>query len=300
VQLFLIVGASGFIGNKLYNHFKSKGLDVKGTYYSKTFKGAEKDGIYLDFNDSDFSNILQLKGLTHIFLCHGMTGIDECKINRDISYKINVTNTTELLKNFTYSNVIPIYLSTSMVYRGTKKNFAESDTPAPSTEYGKQKVEVENYITKEFNKYIILRLTKVYGVEKDDQTLFTSWLDSLIEHKTIYSADDILISPIFVMDVVHALDGLVFGKYYGIFNLGGQETLTRYECSLKLAKFFNLDSSFIQRCSIRDFNFVEPRLRYSALNSSKVIAATGIKLTSLEDSFKLIKKLRNKRGLEIG
>lgn len=298
--MLLIIGASGFIGNKLYNHFKSKGLDVKGTYYSKTFEGAEKDGIYLDFNDSDFSSILKLEDLTHVFLCHSITGIDACKINRDISYKINVTNTTELLKHFIHTNVVPIYLSTDMVYSGTKKNFAESDAPAPPTEYGRQKVEVENYITKEFNKYIILRLTKVYGVEKDDQTLFTSWLGSLIKHKTIYSADDILISPIFVKDVIHALDSLVFGKHYGIFNLGGQETLTRYECSLKLAEFFNLDSSFIQRCSIKDFNFVEPRPLYNSLNSSKVRAATGIKLTSLEDSFKLIKKLRNKRGVEIG
>lgn len=288
--MLLVIGASGFIGNKLYNYFKSKGLDVKGTYHSKTFEGAERDGIYLDLSNPDFSNILDLKNLTHVFFCQGVTNIDQCKINRNSSYKINVTNTIKLLKSFIYTTVVPIYLSTDMVYSGTPKNSTESDTLAPPTEYGKQKVEVENYITTQFSKYIILRLSKVYGIEKGDQTLFTSWLDSLMKHKTILSADDVFISPIYVIDVVHALDSLVTGKHYGIFNLGGDETATRYEFSQILARFFNYDLSLIEKKSINDFKFIEPRPLYSSLSSSRIIEATGIKLTSLEDCFKLIEK----------
>ena len=59
--MLLVIGASGFIGNKLYSYFKSKGLDIKGTYYSKTFEGAERDGMYLDLSNPAFSNILDLK-----------------------------------------------------------------------------------------------------------------------------------------------------------------------------------------------------------------------------------------------
>ena len=291
--MFLIVGASGFIGNKLYNYFKSKGLEVKGTYYSRTFEGAERDGIDLNLGNPDFSNILGLNDLTHIFFCHGVTNIDECKMNRDSSYKINVTNTIKLLESFRHTDVVPIYLSTDMVYSGTQKNSTESDMPAPVTEYGRQKVQVENYITTQFSKYIILRLSKVYSIEKGDQTLFTSWLDSLMERKTILAAADIFISPIYVMDVVHALDGLVTGKHYGIFNLGGQETATRYEFSRRLAKFFNYDLSLIEEKSVNDFNFIEPRPLYSSLSSAKTIEATGIKLTSLEDCFKLMGKYIN-------
>lgn len=292
--MLLVIGASGFIGNKLYNYFKSKGLEVKGTYYSKTFEGAERDGIYLDLSNPDFLSILDLKDLTHISFCNGVTDIDECKINRHSSHKINVTNTIKLLEGFRHTHVVPIYLSTDMVYSGTQKNFTESDIPAPPTEYGKQKVEVENYITTQFSKYIILRLSKVYGIEKGDQTLFTSWLDSLMGHKTIFSAADIFLSPIYVMDVVHALDGFVTGKHYGIFNLGGQETATRYEFSQRLAKFFKYDPSLIEKKSINDFKFIEPRPIYSSLSSSKTIEATGIKLTPLEDCFKLIKNSYNK------
>ncbi len=126
--MFLVIGASGFIGAKLYKHFKNKGLDVKGTYYSRTFEGAERDGIYLDLGNPDFSNILALKDLTHIFFCNGITNIDECKINRSSSYKINVANTIKLLDSFRHA--VPIYLSTDMVYSGTPKNPTESDIPA--------------------------------------------------------------------------------------------------------------------------------------------------------------------------
>jgi len=294
--VFLVIGASGFIGNKLYTYFKSKGLEVRGTYHSKTFEVGEKDGIYLDLDNPDFSNILKLRELTHIFFCDGVTNIDECKINRDSSYKINVTNTIKLLESFRHTCVVPIYLSTDMVYSGTQKEFTESDIPAPPTEYGKQKLEVENYITLQFSNYIILRMCKVYGIEKGDQTLFTSWLDSLMRHKTVFSAADIFISPIYVMDVVHTLDCLVTRKHYGIFNLGGHETATRYEFAKRLAEFFMLELTLIDKKSINEFKFIEQRPLYSSLSSSKTLEATGIELTSLEDCFKLMKENYNKKG----
>jgi dTDP-4-dehydrorhamnose reductase len=183
-----------------------------------------------------------------------------------------------------------------MVYSGTQKEFTESDIPAPTTEYGKQKLEVENYITRQFSNYINLRLTKVYGIEKGDQTLFTSWLDSLMRHETIFSVADIFISPIYIMDVVRILDCLVTQKHYGIFNLGGHETATRYEFSKRLAEFFMLDLSLIEKKPINDFQFIEPRPLYSRLSYSKIIEATGIELTSIEDSFKLMKENYNKLG----
>jgi dTDP-4-dehydrorhamnose reductase len=292
--MILVIGASGFIGNKLYSYFTSKGLDIRGTYHSKTFEAAEKDGIYLDLGNPDFSNILDLKDLTHIFFCNGVTNIDECKINRNSSYKINVTNTIKLLESFKHIHVIPIYLSTDMIYSGTKKEFTEYDIPTPHTEYGRQKLEVENYITTQFSNYIILRLTKVYGIEKGDQTLFTSWLDSLIEHKTIFVTDDNFISPIYIMDVINTLDCLLTRKQYGTFNLGGHETATRYEFSKRLAEFFMYDLSLIERKSISEFKFIEQRPLYSSLSSSKTIEATGIELTLMEDCFKAMKENYNK------
>ncbi|MEW6102617.1 MAG: sugar nucleotide-binding protein [bacterium] len=284
--MFLIVGASGFVGNKLYIYFKNKGQDVKGTYYLKTFE----DGIYLNLNEADFSRILELKNLTHIFLCNGITNIDECKINREVSYRINVINTIKLLENFIEKNVVSVYLSTDMVYKGDIKFYKESNGVSPITEYGRQKVEVENYIMKTFKRYIILRLTKIFGIEKDDKTLFTSWLELLRGKKTIFSADDVFISPIFIMDVVHSLDRLVSGRHYGIFNLGGCELLTRYELSKRLANFFGYDLSLIQRKSIKSFGFVEPRPLFSSVDSSKIIELTGTKLTPLENCFKLMVK----------
>ena len=56
--MYLIVGASGFIGNNLYIYFRDKGLSVMGTYHSHKFKGCDIDGIKLDFNEPDFSRIL--------------------------------------------------------------------------------------------------------------------------------------------------------------------------------------------------------------------------------------------------
>lgn len=286
----LIVGASGFIGNKLYSYLKGKGLDVKGTYYFHTFEGAEKDGIYLDLGNPDFSPILDLKNLSHIFLCHGITDIDQCKINRKFAYKINVANAISLLGEFVHSDVVPIYLSTDMVYDGTKQNLKEFDIMAPITEYGKQKLAVEVYIKAKFKKYIILRLTKVFGVERGDGTLFTAWLDSLMGHEVILCADDVFISPVYVMDVVQALDDLVVGEHYGVFNFGGLQIATRYELAQRFARYFKCNMALVERKSIGDFKFVEPRPLYSSLDSSKIMELLGLKQMPFEECFKLIEQ----------
>lgn len=290
--MFLIIGASGFIGNKLYNQFNGQGIDIKGTYYPDEFEGTKEDQIYLDLglNDPNFSEILKLKGLTHIFYCNGITSIDKCKINYDLSYKINVTNTIKLFENFKRTETIPIFLSSDMVYNGNKKFYNEEEEVCPITEYGKQKVEVEKYIMNNFEKYIILRLTKVIGIKKGDKTLFTSWFDTLVKNKPIYSAVDNYLSLVYAEDVVSAINLLVVGNHNGVFNLGGSEILSRYDWSIKFANFLGLNSSLIHKKFIKDFKFIEPRLAYSSLDSSKIIKTTGIKLTLIEDCFNMMKR----------
>lgn len=80
-------------------------------------------------------------------LCHGITKIKECGDNPD-SYQVNVLSTIDLFKYYPYT--IPVYLGTT----------------AENTTYGQQKAEVEQYIRANYEKYLILKLPKVYSEEK--------------------------------------------------------------------------------------------------------------------------------------
>lgn len=286
--MLLVIGASGFIGSKLFRHFQQKGVKVKGTYYTKTDNMPDEDRIYLDLNKGDGQEIIQSNNIKYILLCHGISNIDQCKRNRDESYRVNVENTIRFLNNFAKLEVVPIYLSTDMVYNGKKQNPTELDEPEPITEYGRQKAKVEDYVKSRFSNYIILRLTKVFGVEKGDKTIFTSWMDRLLMGEKILSAYDSFISPVCITDVVEAIDTLMDNRHYGIYNLGGHEVLSVYEFSRRLAHFFYYDVSHIEKISIRDFNFVEQRPEYNSVDSTKIKRILSNKETPYENYFKLI------------
>lgn len=286
--MILIVGASGFIGGKLYAYTEKKGFDIKATYCTNVSNLSENEKLYMDLNDGDFNEISKLGELTHVFLCHGISNVERCKIDSDLAYTLNVTNTINFLKFLARLNVIPIYFSTNMVYNGKKKNPTELDHTEPITEYGKQRLIVEQYIKNTFNKYIILRLTKVFGSEKGDQTLFTAWLDKLLKNETIYTAGDVFISPIFIIDVLKITEILMKGNHYGIYNLGGNNTMSIYNFSKKFVEYCKLDLSLIQQVSIKEFNFMETRPKYNSVDSTKVKRITNVDFSSYENCFGLI------------
>lgn len=289
----LIIGASGFIGSKIYSYLKQKGMKVQGTYHANANNmWSENDKIYLNLNSNDFSEIskLNLKEINYVILCHGISNIDQCKTDSTVSYRVNVQNTVKILNLFRNSNLVPIYLSTNMVYSGNKCNHTEHDQPHPNTEYGKQKLEVENSIKSMFENNIILRLTKVFGVEKSDGTLFTHWIDKLRDNEKIYAASDVFISPVFIMDVLTAVESLIKNQHFGTYNLGGNATLSTYEFAKKIANYFEYSSNVINKVKIRSSSLIEKRSKYNSVNSKKIRQIMDNDLTSYEVCFEIIKR----------
>lgn len=284
----LIIGASGFIGNKLYRYFKENKICVKGTYFSKGDNLDSEDKLYLDLRNKNIEEIKKLKNLRHVIFCHGISDVEVCKEKKALSYAVNVANSINLLKYCKRLNILPVYLSTSMVFDGESELPTEADDLTPVSEYGKQKLEVEKFIIDNFSKYIILRLTKVFGVEPCDNTLFTAWLDKLMKKEKIRAASDVFISPVYVMDVLNVTNFLIENSHSGVYNLGGCETLRIYDFAKRLAAFFNYDLTCIKEVSINDFSFQEKRPKFNSVDSAKVRRDSGVKLTAIDDCFKLI------------
>ena len=286
--MILIIGASGYLGNKLFLHLGMKGLQVTGTYYRNSANLPEDKKIYLDLEKGDFSGISQLGNLTHIILCHGISNIEQCKKESALSNRVNVANTLKLLEYFRNSDTVPVFFSTNMVYSGRTKFPSESERPQPQTEYGRQKLLVEEYIRSAFPKHIIIRPTKIFGVEKKDGTLLTLWMDKLLNGEKIMSAYDSFISPVYIMDVLEAVERLIKKSQYGIFNLGNYEVLSVYNFSLKMVNFFHYEKSCVEKISIRDLHFIEERPRYNSVDCTKIKSFLHKDATAYEDCFKII------------
>lgn len=287
---YLIVGASGFIGNRLYRSLKKRRDKVKGTYFPDNKNIDADDAVYLDLEKGEFDRNNDAGSFKYVVLCHGISNVDCCKLESDKTRRVNVENTVNYLKTFDPKGTVPLMLSTSMVYNGKDPVPLEDDIPAPIVEYGRQKLEVERFIEERFPRHIILRLTKVFGVQKNDGTIFTSWLDRFEKRESVPATDDLFISPVYVDDVIAVLLALMDKELSGKYNLGGQWIETIHWFCKRVAARFAVPENLVRRVSAGALGFVETRPKYNSLCSDKVLTATEAKLTDYEKSFNLMAK----------
>jgi len=170
----LVTGATGFIGYHLTKKLLAQNCNVIAV--GRDFKLINK----LEAN----SHLIKLKGdlinndfLVNLFskyridvIFHLAAKVHD-RLEKDANqYRLINVNLTEKLAELALKNNVEklIFFSTVSVYGDTEgRTIDETEICAPSTTYGKTKLEAENILIKAYQKYnlpiIILRLTSVYG-----------------------------------------------------------------------------------------------------------------------------------------
>ncbi len=272
--MILILGASGYIGSYLFSRFKKESLEVTGTYFQNKSPGK----IYFDLESMSLSDIpvARAKWDYVIISAASNTKIDDCRTYLDYSYKTNVIKTKGIIDYCHLNDIVPVYFSTDHVFDGKKGNYTESDERNPINCYGQMKYEVENYLIESGKSYLILRMSKVFGVDLDDGTLISSMVKNIKSTRMLTCADDQLMTPLFVDDLAQFTLTLIENKYTGIFHLASTKAVTRYEIGLAIQKYFNLDAS-VNTCKINSFGLLEKRPILTNLNITKYKEITGYK-----------------------
>jgi nucleoside-diphosphate-sugar epimerase len=209
----LITGASGFIGSFIVEEALKRGLDtwaaVRGSS-SKAYLQDERINLIALNLSSREELIEQLRPHQFDYVVHA-AGVTKCIDKRDFR-RINTEGTKNLvqalqqlqmpLKRF-------VYLSSLSVFGAIREQqpyeeIRETDTPQPNTEYGRSKLEAEQWLDtlKDF-PYVILRPTGVYGPRERDYFLMAKSIKSHSDFAVGYKRQDITF--VYVSDVVQAV-----------------------------------------------------------------------------------------------
>jgi dTDP-4-dehydrorhamnose reductase len=131
--------------------------------------------------------------------------------------------------------VTPVFFSSDYVFKGDTGGYADDAPTEPTTEYGRQKVEVEQRL-RELGpeRSLIVRLSKVYGIERGDGTLFDSMAATLVQRGTVRAAEDQRFCPTFVVDVLENVRRFLRLRVRGTVNLCADEPCSRFELASML------------------------------------------------------------------
>ena len=243
--------------------------------------GAE---IHLDLEHpvGDLGEILP-KGITHALLCSSLTNIDACYWDPEGSKRFNVTHTMQLIQGLLNLAIQPIFCSSDLVFKGDRGDYKEDDFREPTTVYGSQKKMVEDFLVGQASPFLIIRMSKLYSLERDDPSPVAQTLDELAAGNVVRVADDAVICPTCVYDIPPAVGRLMGSAATGAYHIAAPQRYSRYSLALAIAETMGREH-LVQRCSISDFAFAEPRPVDNSLNVSKFLGKTGFVFSNFAEN----------------
>jgi len=280
-QRFLVLGASGVVGRALRRRLHSD--QAVFTYQSRPFEGAN----HFDVTTMRLAETIvpRYPALTHAFLLLGVTNIDSCARDPIATQNLNVVAICRAIDDLVAANIVPVFTSTDAVFDGSRGNWSEMDATNPMLTYSKQKVEVEEHLSRIARPWLVVRLSKVVDPDAPESDWLHGWLQSLKRGETIRVAHDQVFSPVDADDVADGLVRLAQLGAAGLYHMGGPESCSRLELMERLVQLVRDQLGKRPRiipCSIRDFPFAEPRPLNTSLSSAKLYSTLNQEFSGLD------------------
>ena len=278
----LITGSNGLLGQKLAN-LLIHNADID---FIATSRGHNKLAqvlpelhfVSLDVTDAQqVEKVIAVERPTHIIHTAAMTNLDECELNREACWKINVDAVQYLVNACRQYNVHLVHLSTDFVFDGEAGPYSEEDLPNPISYYGKSKLAAEEIVKQSAIKWSIVRTVLVYGVVHDyGRTNIVLWVKNSLEaKKTIQVVNDQYRTPTLAEDLAIGCWLVVHQDAEGIFHISGKETLTPYDMALQVADYFKLDKTYIKKADASSFSQPAKRPPRTGFDVSKAERVLG-------------------------
>lgn len=273
-----VVGASGFVGRHLWETFSRQCGPVLGTSFARP-----GHGLY-PFDLREDPARLPLDDHQAVLIASARPLIADCENRPEETRAINVVGTLRLAAHWAGRGLKIIFLSSDYVFDGQRAPYADSDPPDPATEYGRQKAQVEAALPGLTQDWLVLRLSKVYGLEKGDGTLLDELGARLAAGETVRVASDQTFSPTLVQDVARV--AWAARHLTGVVNLCAPESSSRFLLASALCQ--GLSRGQVEEISLFDIPSMRGRPLRTAMLPLRLEAELGLTFTPLSQALETV------------
>jgi dTDP-4-dehydrorhamnose reductase len=275
----LLFGASGQLGTDFKSSLDDKNLVV----------------IEKPFLDLFRENILEEKILAIrpdvIINCAAYTNVDKAEKEKKICLDLNSNAVEVIAKCSAKINALLIHFSTDYVFDGLLIGTYDEDHPHnPVNYYGLSKSRGEEAIKRLHDKYLIFRISWLYGNNGNN---FVKKIINLIDSKKeLNIVDDQIGAPTYTSDIAYAVTKILknlrnsdSNNYIGTYNLSSSDKVSWYEFALKIKKlhYKNMEVN-INPVNSDALTFAAKRPKNSTLNPSKLSNKFNIIMPSCDDA----------------
>lgn len=290
----LITGSNGLLGQKLVELLVTKAhIETIATARGDNRLPFEKGYRYVEMditNPEAVDQVLDAERPDVLIHTAAMTNVDQCEMEKDACWKLNVTATETLVAACAKYQIFLEHVSTDFIFDGTSGPYREEDAPNPVSFYGWSKYAAEKAVTSSDIEWAIARTVLVYGIAHDmSRSNIILWVKkSLEEGKAIKVVTDQFRTPTLAEDLAMGCFLIADQEAKGIYHISGKDFLTPYQMALAAADYFGLDASLISPTDASTFTQPARRPPRTGFNLTKSRNVLGYEPHSFREGIEIL------------
>lgn len=242
---FFVTGVAGQLGHDVMNELAKRGYEGVGSDLAPAYSGID-DGssvtkmpyVSMDItNQEAVEKTIEEVNPDVVVHCAAWTAVDlaEDEDKKDKVHAINVDGTQNIANVCKELNCKMIYISTDYVFngQGTEPWKPDCKDYAPLSVYGQTKLEGELAVSKTVDKFFIVRIAWVFGLNGNN--FIKTMLKVGKSHDEVRVVNDQIGTPTYTLDLARLLVDMAETEKYGYYhatNEGGYISWYDFTCEI--------------------------------------------------------------------
>jgi dTDP-4-dehydrorhamnose reductase len=271
----LITGGSGLLALNWACASRDTHQVVLATHRRRvTLAGVDTLALSLEDPDDLHRELVRL-GPDVIVHTAGITSVEECERDPGLARHVYVDLSRNVAGAAKRVGAGFIHISTDHLFPGTRALYAEDAPPEPVNVYGRVKLAAEEAVRDACPGALVVR-TNFFGWGHRYRQSFSDWIYySLSEGREVTMFEDVFITPILADRLATSAHRLLALGASGIYNVVGDERISKFDFGVALASTFGLPERLVRRGTIAASKLSVNRPSDMSLDSAKARALLG-------------------------
>lgn len=271
----LVTGKTGQLGHDVCKELEARGYEVVGV-----------GSADMDITDADaVRKVLYAHRPDIVIHCAAYTAVDNAEEDEETCRKVNVDGTENIARICRELDAGMLYLSTDYVFSGTgERPWKPEDEAEPLGVYGLTKYEGELAVKKHLEKYFIVRVSWIYGI--NGKNFVKTMLRLGEERGAVSVVDDQVGSPTYTRDLAVLLADMAESEKYGTYHASNEGVCSWYEFACSIFKEAGMDNVTVTPVDSASFPSKAKRPNNSRMDKEKLSANGFSLLPSWQDALR--------------
>ena len=269
----LVTGVKGQLGFDVVRELEKRGHAAIGT-----------DVDNMDITDA--AAVYQVIANTKpdaVIHCAAYTAVDAAEDNVDLCRRINAAGTEHIARTCKEFDIKMLYISTDYVFDGEGTHFWQpDDARSPLNIYGQTKYEGELAVESLLEKYYIVRIAWVFGLNGKNFIKTMLSLGKTRDHLTV--VNDQIGSPTYTYDLAKLLVDMIETDKYGRYHATNEGICSWYDFACEIFKQAGYDHITVTPVSASEYPAKAKRPSNSRMSKDKLTENGFAKLPTWQDA----------------